>query len=279
MIKFYDAHTHLFPEERMGGLMRWIHRAVMDFSVPADITAEQAVADLRTSGAVAWANLLFPLSPGEARELHAWGYELAERFPEIIPFGGVHIDDTDPFAIVKEAAEKYQMAGFKFHPMVQRFYPWEHHLARVLSYLNEREMPIYVHTGYEERYNHHYDRVGLETMLTVYPRLPVVLAHIGFPELEWAFTLADRYPQVWLDLTNVPGSMLAAGLTTTLSVTLNKGVRRHMDRALMGTDYPAGMGTISEILSQYREAGIDDDVLEHMMLVSTRKYFERFGSR
>lgn len=261
----------------MGGLMRWIHRAVMDFKVPVDITAEQAVADLRAGGAVAWANLLFPLSPGEARELHVWGYELAERFPEITPFGGVHIDDQDPFAIVKEAVERYGMAGFKFHPMVQRFYPWEPRMARILSYLNERELPIYLHTGYEERYNHQYDRVGLETMLTVYTRLPVVLAHVGFPELDWAFSLADRYPQVWLDLTNVPGSMTTTGLTASLAPVLNRGLRRHMDRALMGTDYPAGMGTLAEILAQYRSVGIDEDILEHMMLISTRKYFDRYG--
>lgn len=257
--------------------MRWIHQAVMHFAVPVDITAEQAAADLRAGGAVAWANLLFPLSPGEARELHAWGHDLAEQFPEITTFGGVHIDDTDPFATVKQAVERYGVAGFKFHPMVQRFYPWERHLARVLSYLNERSLPIYLHTGFEERYNYRYDRVGLETMLTVYPGLPVVLAHVGFPELEWAFSLADRYPQVWLDLTNVPDSIAGAGPTESLTTTLNQGLRRHVDRALLGTDYPAGCGTVEEILDEYRSVGIDDDIVEHMMLVSTRAYLERFG--
>lgn len=68
--RFYDCHTHLFPPERMGGLMRWIHRAIPDLDVPIDITADRAVLDLRASGAVRWANPLFPIAPGEAAALH-----------------------------------------------------------------------------------------------------------------------------------------------------------------------------------------------------------------
>ncbi len=133
----------------MGDLMRWIHRAVLDFSVPVDITADQAIADLRQAGAVRWANLLFPLSPGEASVLHAWNQQLAERVPEITPFGGVHADDQDPLAVVQEAVESYEMAGLKFHPMVQEFNPWDQRLAPVLNYLDEAGLPIYVHTGHD----------------------------------------------------------------------------------------------------------------------------------
>ena len=44
----------------------------------------------------------------------------------------------------------------------------------------------------------------MEDMLESYPELPVVLAHAGYPDLDWGFSLAERFPQVWLDLTNVP---------------------------------------------------------------------------
>ena len=105
-IRFFDCHTHLFPGARMGGLMRWIHRAVLDFDVPVDITADQAVEDLRAAGAVRWANLLFPIGRDEARLLHRWGRALADRVPEITPFGGVHIEDPEPLAVVREAIEQ-----------------------------------------------------------------------------------------------------------------------------------------------------------------------------
>lgn len=276
-MSFYDCHTHLFPADRMGSLMRWIHRAVLDFKVPVDITADQAVSDLREAGAVRWANLLFPLSPEEAPGLHAWGQQLAERVAEITPFGGVHVEDRDPLGVVEEAVEHYEMAGLKFHPMVQSFYPWDPRLDGVLSYLNDRELPIYVHTGYDKWYAHEYDRAGMETMLTRYPRLPVVLAHVGFPDLEWGFSLADRFPQVWLDLTNIPGSFDWMNSPPALVEMFRDALERHRDRALMGTDYPAGMGSLDEILTQFHSIDLDEGLLEHVMMTAPKRYFDRFG--
>ena len=275
--RFYDCHTHLFPADRMGGLMRWIHRAVLDFKVPVEITADQAVVDLREAGAARWANLLFPIGPNEAPDLHAWGRELADRVPEITPFGGVHVADDDPLGVVQEAVEEYEMAGLKFHPMVQDFNPWDARLAPVLGYLNSAELPIYVHTGYDEWYGHEYDRSGMERMLADYPKLPVVLAHVGFPDLEWGFSLADRFPQVWLDLTNVPGSFGWMDTPAELVTTLHEGLTRHRDRALMGTDYPAGMGSLDEILHQFQSVGIEEGLLEEVMVVSTKRFFDMFG--
>ncbi|MDJ0954689.1 MAG: amidohydrolase family protein [Acidimicrobiia bacterium] len=275
--RFYDSHTHLFPADRMGGLMRWIHRAVLDFNVPIDITAAEAIADLRKAGAVRWANLLFPIGPNEAQSLHAWGRELADRYPEITPFGGVHIDDADPLAVVQEAIETYGMGGLKFHPMVQRFDPWHPRLEKVLEYLHAAELPMYVHTGYDEWYGHAYDRAGLENMLESYPRLPVVLAHVGFPDLEWGFSLADRFPQVWLDLTNVPGSFAFMDTADNLLEVLRRGLARHRDRSLMGTDYPAGMGSLDEILDQFDSIGLEASLIEHVMLTSTKAYFDKYG--
>ncbi len=274
---FYDSHTHLFPADRMGGLMRWIHRALLDFNVPIDITAEEAVADLRNAGAVRWANLLFPIGPNEAQSLHAWGRELADRHPEITPFGGVHVDDADPLAVVQEAIEHYGMCGLKFHPMVQGFDPWHQRLDPVLEYLNGAELPMYVHTGYDEWYGHVYDRKGLEGMLESYPQLPVVLAHIGFPDIEWGFSLADRFPQVWLDLTNVPGSFAWMDTPDPLIEVFRNGLTRHRDRSLMGTDYPAGMGSLDEILAQFESIGLGESLLEHVMLVSTKAFLDRYG--
>ena len=277
--RFYDCHTHLFPTDRMDGLMRWVHHAVLHFDVPIDITAEQAVTDLLDAGAVGLANLLFPLSPDEAPGLHAWGRQLADRFPEVVPFGGVHVDDQNPLGVVQEAVETYHMAGMKFHPMVQGFYPWHPRLAAVLSYLNSRGLPMYVHTGYDKWYGFEYDRVGLEDMLDRYPELPVVLSHVGFPDLEWGFALADRFPQVWLDLTNVPGSFDWSNSPSELVNMFQTGVGLFSDRVLLGTDYPAGIGTLDEIFTQLESIGLDDGVIEHVMVTSPERFFTRFGSR
>jgi predicted TIM-barrel fold metal-dependent hydrolase len=188
--------------------MEWMHRSFPDQGVPVDVTPDEAVAELRRNGAVRWANLLFPIWENEAVSLHAWGAELAERYPEMTPFGGVLADDTDPLGIVEEAIEHHGMAGLKFHPFVQRTMPWDPRLAPVLDYLERGHKPVYVHTGYERWYGQDFDYASLEGMIEEHPDLPVVLPHIGYPSFEWAYTLAAAHPNVWLDVTNVAGSII-----------------------------------------------------------------------
>ncbi|MCL1593629.1 MAG: hypothetical protein M3132_04660, partial [Actinomycetia bacterium] len=83
----------------------------------------------------------------------------------------------------------------------------------------------------------------------------------------------------WLDLTNVPGSFdwLGHDDNDELRQTLFDGVERYKDRILMGTDYPAGMGNLDQILTQYETVGFSESQLEYMMVTSTKAFFDRFG--
>jgi len=278
---YLDCHTHVFPEHRMGKLVRWIHRALPDHGVPLDTTPDQAVADLRRNGAVRWANLLFPVWPNEARSLHAWGAELAERYPEMTPFGGVRPDDDDPLGVVEEAIDGFGMAGLKFHPYVQGFVPWDERLAPVLDYLEAAGRPIYVHTGYELWYGETFDRAGLEGMLRDRPGLPVVLPHIGYPDFEWAFTLADRHPLVWLDVTNVAGSILLVDPDdpehARQADAFRSGLTRFHGRVMFGTDHPAGMGTVEEILDHLDRFDVPAADREALLMTTAATFFDRYG--
>ena len=72
-----DPHVHLLPAERTAGLMRWLHRGLPGVAIPADMTAEDALADLHAAGGHVMVNLLFPLEGGEAEDLHRFGAELS----------------------------------------------------------------------------------------------------------------------------------------------------------------------------------------------------------
>ena len=43
MRRVIDVHVHLYPEKRLGGLMRWVHRGIPGHPVPVDITVPQVV--------------------------------------------------------------------------------------------------------------------------------------------------------------------------------------------------------------------------------------------
>lgn len=245
-----DPHVHLLPHERTAKLMRWLHRGLPGVRIPVDITAEGALADLRAAGAVTVVNLLFPLRAGEADELHRYGAALSAREPDVIPVGGVHVEDPDPERVVRTAIEDHGMRGLKLHPMVQRFSPGHPALAPAIAALAGYALPLYVHTDFDEWYGWAYDLGELERIAERHPTIPLVLCHCAFPRLDWAAEMARRHPQVWLDTTNVFGSIERAPAGEARE-RLEQGVaglfEAAPDRIFFGTDYPAAMGPLDEL--------------------------------
>jgi uncharacterized protein len=247
-----DPHVHLLPAERTAGLMRWLHRGLPGVAIPKDITWEEALADLRAAGAQRVVNLLFPLQAGEAEALHRFGAALSAREPDVVGVAGVHRDDPDPAGVLRSAIEDHGMRGLKLHPMVQRFSPGHPALAPAIAALASYGLPLYVHTGFDEWYGWGYDLGELERIAEQHPEIPLVLCHCAFPRMEWAADMARRHPQVWLDTTNVFGSIELApesargGLLEQVQDLFDAAP----DRVFFGTDYPAAMGTLDELHAQ-----------------------------
>ena len=245
--------------------MRWLHRGLPGVGIPADITAEDALADLRAAGAHALVNLLFPLRPGEAEELHRFGAELSRNDPGVIPVGGVHAEDADPEGVVRAAIEDHGMRGLKLHPMVQRFSPGHPALEPALAALADYALPLYVHTGFDEWYGWGYDLTELERIAERHPSIPMVLCHCAFPRIGWAAEMARRHPQVWLDTTNVFGSIElapAGEARERLERDLQAAFEAAPDRIFFGTDYPAAMGTLDELHAQVAQSAVGHRQLE-----------------
>ena len=247
-----DPHVHLLPAERTASLMRWLHRGLPGVGIPEDITAEQALADLRAAGAERVVNLLFPLRAGEADELHRFGAALSAREPDVVPVGGVHAEDPDPERVLRTGVEDHGMRGLKLHPMVQRFSPGHPGLAPAIAALASYGLPLYVHTGFDEWYGWGYDLGELEHIAERHPEIPLVLCHCAFPRLEWAAAMARRHPQVWLDTTNVFASIELARETARarLLTQVEDLLEAAPERIFFGTDYPAAMGTLAELHGQ-----------------------------
>lgn len=244
-----DPHVHLLPTHRMETLMRWLLRALPDVGIPGDIDADRSLADLRAAGGRKVVNLLFPLKPGEADALHAFGSELSAREPDVIPVGGVHADDADPEGVIRRAIEDHGMRGMKLHPMVQRFSPGHPALVPAIAALEEYALPMYVHTGFDEWYGWGYDLGELEAIAERHPGIPLVLCHCAFPRLEWAGEMARRFPHVWLDTTNVFATidLLPADQASDRLAAVGALAEIAPDRIFFGTDYPAAMGTLEKL--------------------------------
>ncbi len=285
---YIDCHTHLLPKKRSRKLIEWAKKFMPSHPVDIDSTTEDLIQDLEQAGAEHYVSLYYPLWPEEAPALNRFGADLAKS-PRITAFGGVHLKDQDPLAIVKQAIEEFGMAGLKFHPMVQRFSPAQPELRPIYPYLNQNKKALYMHTGYDEWYGWTLPPEDVEWIIKEHPDMGVVLSHSGFPRIDWAFKLARKFPNVWLDTTNVFGSMAMidkfgqqAAIGSYQYEDLAKSIVSQLpdlaDRTFFGTDHPAGIGDINQILTDLQNFGLDEKTKNQILLQTPKAFLNKFGN-
>lgn len=284
---YIDCHVHILPPKRSEKLIKWARSFMADHPIPPDISVADIVNDLKSQGAQRCVNLLYPLWENESRELNKFGARLNKEYPEAITFGGVSASDSEPLSVVKEAIGELGLAGIKFHPMVQHFSPAEEKLKAIYPYLEKYGCGVYIHTGFDEWYNWRLPLEDLEWIVRMHPGLTVVFSHSCFPRLKWAFELAQNCPNLWLDMTNVFGSMAMLEKWGTSNLSGDFGylelkkilldeIPRLRERIIFGTDHPAGIGSVKKILDDFLEFGLDDETIEWILLKAPRLFMKQF---
>ena len=241
-----DAHVHIMTHRRVRGGIKWVRPVAPDYcNLSLDVTTEELFEHLEEEGIEAFFNFFYPLKPGESEEINQWHRNFADSCPQSIPFASLHAGDENKGAILSQALDRQEFAGFKFHPYIQGFSILDNRLARVFEELQERQCPVVIHTGFAEFYQQPSMVEDTRELLRRYPRLHLVVAHMLYP--DWP-ALLDEYPDLYLDTTNTlvycqPGSPDGERL--------QKLMASHSSRLVFGTDFPMGTlyptGKIHEI--------------------------------
>jgi predicted TIM-barrel fold metal-dependent hydrolase len=197
----------------------------------------------------------------------------------------VHQDDDDPGAVATEALRTLGLKGIKLHPMMMGMSPGDPRLASVYALVEEAGLPLLVHTGFEEGYGRAVGREGWERLFLSYPRLNFLLAHAFFPDLPYAFSLLPRFGNVFLDLTNVLGMFLWQKDPLPFGISrpawgkeeLLSAIEENSGRIFFGSDHPAGMGTMEEIITQIETFGLSPGAVERILYGNAREFLKRLG--
>ncbi|HUT55180.1 MAG TPA: amidohydrolase family protein [bacterium] len=280
---FIDSHVHVLPPQRMRKLVLWLLKAWPQHPVSELITKEEIVAELRGRGVTHFFNLAYPLKPEETGPLNDFNLEFCRATPGAIPFAGLHPDSPQKPALAARALDA-GFVGFKFHPFVQRFDPWDPRMDPLYAFMEHAGRPVILHTGFGEFYNLSMPVAALEKMLRRWPRLPFVFVHMAFPDLAWAFRMLDEFPALFLDATNVLALlrpvfkvMLGSGPDgkKTADVLLS-GLTAHPGRVMHGSDHPVGMGALSEIYSDLASLPVDQRTRQSLRSGAAKSFIERF---
>lgn len=279
-----DTHAHILTDWRIQGLARWMKKAFPRHPVAETVTAPDLVRDLKEGGVTHFFNLVYPLSAEETDDLNAFNIRFCRYVPGAIPVAGVHPDTPDKARMAERLLADHQVAGFKLHPFIQRFDPWDPRMDDFYAFLQEAGKPVFFHTGFETFYNKTMPVADIRRLLKRFPRLPAVLVHMAYPHLDRAFDLLDEFPELYLDATGVfvflrhsfrpylESPLTAEGFETLLETRLG----RYPNRIFFGSDHPVGWGDVGKIFRDLRFVPVSDEVRRNLAAGAAMAFIDRF---
>jgi len=256
-----DVHTHFMPERLLAAVRAYFDAAGPLIGRPWPIAYREdeqtRVATLRSFGVAAFTALLYPHKPGMARSLNEWGADFAARTPGCL-HSATFFAEPSAAADVARALEQGARV-FKCHLQVGRFDPNDPDLDAAWGLLAEAGVPVVTHCGSGPVAGPFTGPGPIERVLARYPRLRLVVAHLGMPEYAEFLTLAERYPGVLLDTTMAFTPFVEKGSPFPPSELPRLRDLGH--RVLLGTDFPNIPYSYAEALEALERTGLGSDWL------------------
>ncbi len=201
----FDVHVHFLPP----GIQKAVW-AVFDAAGPKigrewpiryRASPEDRVALLRQMGVRRFSTLPYAHKPGVAAYLNDWSRTFAADVPEVL-WSGTFFPEDGVAAYVEELVAA-GVEVFKLHLQVGEFHLDDPLLDDVWGTLEDAGTPIVVHAGSGPVGNDFTGPGSMQRLLERHPRLAIVVAHMGAPEVVRFLRLAEEYEHVRLDTTMV----------------------------------------------------------------------------
>jgi len=156
---------------------------------------------------------------------------------------------------------EHGVKGFKFHPTVQGFHPYDRMAWPIYEVIAEHALPVIFHSGHSGigsgmrgggglrlEYSNpiHLDDVAID-----FPDMQIVIAHPSWPWQDEALSVCLHKPNVWIDLSGWSPKYFPQQLVQYANTLLK-------DRMLFGSDYP--LITPDRWMKDFREAGFRPEV-------------------
>jgi predicted TIM-barrel fold metal-dependent hydrolase len=234
-----DTHVHFLPPRVQAKVWQYFAEGETHYGVPWPLSYalpdEERLAILERLGVRAFPTLPYPHKAGMAAWLNDWSAEFAATDSRILQSATFYPEPEAPF-YVAEALER-GVRIFKVHVQVGRYDPRDPLLDAVWGRLEEAGTPVVIHCGSGPLRGEHTGPAPVAGLLERYPRLQLVIAHLGMPEYRDFLELAERYERVHLDTT-----MFATDFTERLMPFDRADLPRLAgltDKVLLGSDFPS----------------------------------------
>ncbi|MET0702786.1 MAG: amidohydrolase family protein [Mycobacterium sp.] len=200
-----DVHTHFMPKPVMDKVWQYFDSAgpLVGREWPIAYRTDEAerVATLRRFGAVAFTSLVYPHKPQMAAWLNQWAAEFAAATPDCLRTATFYPEPGATEYVT--AAIEGGTRVFKAHIQVGNYAPNDPLLDHVWGAIEDAGTPVVIHCGSGPAPGNFTGPAPIRTLLGRYPRLALVIAHMGMPEYTDFLDVCDDHDNVRLDTTMV----------------------------------------------------------------------------
>ncbi len=269
-----DVHTHFMPRQVMDKVWQYFDSQgpLIGRTWPITYRTDEAqrVKTLRRFGVRWFTSLVYPHKPQMAQWLNQWAAQFAVTTPDCLSTATFY-PEPGAAGYVANAIDGGAKV-FKAHLQVGDYDPNDPLLDGVWGVLEEAGTPVVIHCGSGPAPGTHTGPAPIRALLRRYPRLTLVIAHMGMPEYgEFAAICAD-HDNIRLDTT-----MAFTPFTEEMMPIPAEVV--HMlselgERILFGSDFPnipydyaAAMTAITTL------DGVDDDWLRGVFYNNAARLF------
>ncbi|MFI6169495.1 amidohydrolase family protein [Nocardia sp. NPDC051052] len=198
-----DVHTHFMPEPVMRKVWAYFDSAgpLTARAWPIAYRADEQVRlkTLRGFGVRAFSALVYPHKPEMAAWLNEWTAEFAARTPDCLHTATFY-PEPDAGTYVAAAIQRGAQL-FKVHIQVGGFDPGDPLLDPAWGSIQDAGIPVVIHCGSGPVAGEFTGPGPIAALLRRFPRLRLIVAHMGAPEYTEFFDLAERYPAIRFDTT------------------------------------------------------------------------------
>ncbi len=201
----FDVHTHFLPPNIQRAVWRVFDEAGPKIGRPWPIryrdSHEERLELLRSFGLRAFPTHPYAHKPGVASYLNDWSRDFAATAPEVLRSATFYPEPEAEEYVPQLVDDGVRI--FKIHLQVGEFVADDPLLDPVWGVLEDAGTPVTVHAGSGPVGNEFTGPDSVARLLRRFPRLRLVIAHMGAPEYDDFLVLAEQHDNVHLDTTMV----------------------------------------------------------------------------
>jgi predicted TIM-barrel fold metal-dependent hydrolase len=166
--------------------------------------------------------------------------KMVQQHRKLIPFVGIDPSSLCPKDLEAhycDMVEKYGAKGIKIHPVVQRFFPSDKRMWPIYEACSELGTPILSHSGPARGREQYAEPRAFAEVLETFPKLKLILAHLGGGAWRQTLEIACMYPNTYFDCCEIiEWASSSVGPSIEELARLIKEVGP--ERVMMGSDFP-----------------------------------------